>query len=80
MISNLKSFDETFSHHTAQANSVKLHYVIGGKGDAVVLLHGYPETWYSWRKIMPSLAAANHTVIAVDLRGLGEYRNYAFRL
>ncbi len=72
MISNLKSFDETFSHHTAQANSVKLHYVIGGKGDAVVLLHGYPETWYSWRKIMPALAAANHTVIAVDLRGLGE--------
>ena len=71
MISNLKIFDETFSHHTARANGVKLHYVIGGKGDAVVLLHGYPETWYSWRKIMPALAAANHTVIAVDLRGLG---------
>lgn len=65
------SFDKTFSHRTAQANGVKLHYVIGGKGDAVVLLHGYPETWYSWHKVMPALAA-NHTIIAVDLRGLGE--------
>lgn len=65
------SFDKTFSHCTAQANGVKLHYVIGGKGEPLVLLHGYPETWYSWRKIMPALAK-NHTVIAVDLRGLGE--------
>ncbi len=72
MTNHLKIFDETFSHHTSQANGIKLHYVTGGTGDAVVLLHGYPETWYSWRKIMPALAAANYTVIAVDLRGLGE--------
>ena len=72
MTNHLKIFDETFSHHMSQANGIKLHYVTGGTGDAVVLLHGYPETWYSWRKIMPALAAANYTVIAVDLRGLGE--------
>lgn len=70
-IDDQQSFNKTFNHRTAQANGVKLHYVIGGKGAPVVLLHGYPETWYSWHKIMPALAA-NHTVIAIDLRGLGE--------
>jgi hypothetical protein len=35
----------TFSHHTATVNGIQPHYVIGGKGDPVVLLHGWPETW-----------------------------------
>ena len=61
----------TFSHHTASVNGVQLHYVIGGHGDPVVLLHGWPETWYEWRHVMPALAK-NHTVIAPDLRGLGD--------
>ena len=61
----------TFSHHTATVNGIQLHYVIGGKGDPVVLLHGWPETWYAWRHIMPALAK-NYTVIAPDLRGLGD--------
>src|SRR4029453_4726798 len=61
----------TFSHHTASVNGIQLHYVTGGKGDAVVLLHGWPETWYEWRHVMPALAK-NYTVIAPDLRGLGD--------
>ena len=61
----------TFSHHTASANGIQLHYVIGGHGDPVVLLHGWPQTWYEWRHIMPALAK-NYTVIAPDLRGLGD--------
>ena len=62
----------TFSHHTAACIMVfKLHYVIGGHGDPVVLLHGWPETWYAWHKVMPALAK-NYTVIAPDLRGLGD--------
>ena len=61
----------TFSHHTATINSIQLHYVIGGKGDPVVLLHGWPETWYQWRHVMPDLAK-NYTVIAPDLRGIGD--------
>jgi len=61
----------TFSHHTASVNGVQLHYVIGGHGDPVVLLHGWPETWYEWRHVMPALAK-NHTVITPDLRGLGD--------
>jgi pimeloyl-ACP methyl ester carboxylesterase len=44
---------------------------MGGQGDAVVLLHGWPQTWYEWRHIMPALAK-NYTVIAPDLRGLGD--------
>ena len=61
----------TFSHHTASVNGIQIHYVIGGHGDPVVLLHGWPETWYGWHKVMPALAK-NYTVIAPDLRGLGD--------
>ena len=61
----------TFSHHMASVNGIQLHYVIGGKGDPVVLLHGWPQTWYEWRHVMPALAE-NYTVIVPDLRGLGD--------
>jgi pimeloyl-ACP methyl ester carboxylesterase len=61
----------TFSHHMAVVNGVQIHYVIGGHGYPVVLLHGWPETWYEWRHEMPALAK-NYTVIAPDLRGLGD--------
>ncbi len=61
----------TFSHHTASVNGIQMHYVIGGKGDPVVLLHGFPQSWYEWRHIMPALAK-NYTVVAPDLRGLGD--------
>ncbi len=61
----------TFSHHTASVNGIQMHYVMGGKGDPVVLLHGWPETWYEWRHVMPALAK-NYTVVAPDLRGLGD--------
>jgi pimeloyl-ACP methyl ester carboxylesterase len=62
----------TFSHHMAVVNNgVQIHYVIGGHGDPVVLLHGWPETWYEWRHVMPALSK-NYTVIAPDLLGLGD--------
>jgi pimeloyl-ACP methyl ester carboxylesterase len=61
----------TFTHHTESVNGIQLHYVTGGHGDPVVLLHGWPETWYEWRHVMPALAK-NYTVIAPDLRGLGD--------
>jgi len=62
----------TFSHHMATVNNgTQIHYVIGGQGDPIVLLHGWPETWYAWHKVMPALAK-NYTVIAPDLRGLGD--------
>jgi hypothetical protein len=61
----------TFSHHMASVNGIQMHYVIGGKGEPIILLHGWPETWYEWRHIMPALAK-NYTVIGPDLRGLGD--------
>jgi pimeloyl-ACP methyl ester carboxylesterase len=61
----------TFSHHTISVNGIQLHYVIGGQGDPIVLLHGWPQTWYEWRHVMPALAQ-NYTVVAPDLRGLGD--------
>ena len=36
----------TFSHHTASVNGIQMHYVVGGEGEPVVLLHGWPQTWY----------------------------------
>ena len=59
------------AHGTADVNGVKIHFVKAGKGPAVVLLHGYPETWYDWRKVIP-LLADSYTLIAPDMRGLGE--------
>jgi alpha-beta hydrolase superfamily lysophospholipase len=61
----------TFYHHMASVNGIQMHYVIGGQGDPVVLLHGWPQSWYEWRHIMPALAK-NYTVIAPDLRGFGD--------
>lgn len=62
---------EAPTHHAALANGIRLHYVHAGSGDPVVLLHGWPQTWYMWRKIIPALAE-RYTVIAPDLRGFGE--------
>jgi pimeloyl-ACP methyl ester carboxylesterase len=60
-----------FSSRLAKAGQINLHYVEGGSGSVVALLHGWPETWRAWRKVM-SLLAVNYRVIAVDLPGLGE--------
>ena len=55
---------------TAQVNGTTLHYVGGGLGPAILLLHGFPQDWYEFHQIMPRLAK-QFTVIAVDLRGVG---------
>src|SRR4029077_20985572 len=55
---------------TAEVNGVKLHYLFAGKGDPVVLLHGYAQNSHMWRPLIPELAKT-HTVIAPDLRGFG---------
>lgn len=59
-----------FSNEYATVNSIRLHYVAGGTGSPVILLPGWPETWWSFHKIMPALTQG-HRVIAVDLRGMG---------
>lgn len=63
--------DIPFTHQNAIVNGIRLHYVTGGSGDLVVLLPGWPQTWYAWRKVMP-LLAQHYRVVAVDLRGMGD--------
>jgi len=58
-------------HHHARLADVSLHYVTAGAGDPVVLLHGWPSTWYEWRHVM-RLLAPHHRLIVPDLRGLGD--------
>lgn len=55
----------------ADLGDVRLHYATAGEGPAVVLLHGWPQTWFMWRGVIPGLAT-RYRVIAPDLRGLGD--------
>lgn len=59
-----------FASETATVNGITLHYIRGGKGPAVILIHGFPQDWFEYHAIMPRLAK-HFTVIAVDLRGIG---------
>ena len=59
------------SHHFAYLSQVRMHYVTTGEGEPLVLLHGWPQTWYEWREVIPALAE-KFRVIAPDLRGLGD--------
>ncbi len=59
-------------HETAEVNGTRLHYVSAGdRGTPVLLVHGFPETWWAFRKLIP-LLAVHHRVYAVDLRGFGD--------
>ena len=58
-------------HHHARVGELSLHYVTAGAGEPVVLVHGWPSTWYEWRQVMP-LLAGRYRLIAPDLRGLGD--------
>jgi len=59
------------SHSFADVNGVRLHYAEAGSGPLLVLLHGFPEFWYAWRRQIPALADAGYRVVAPDMRGYG---------
>lgn len=59
-----------FTNGSASVNGTTIHYVIGGKGAPLVLLPGWPQTWWEYHKVMPKLAET-YTVISVDIRGQG---------
>jgi pimeloyl-ACP methyl ester carboxylesterase len=61
---------EGATSHFASVNGIRLHYVQMGRGPLMVLLHGWPETWFEWAHLMPRLAQ-RFTVVAPDLRGTG---------
>lgn len=56
-------------HNEAAVNGIRLHYVEAGEGPLVILIHGFPEFWYSWHHQIPALAEAGFRVIAPDMRG-----------
>ncbi len=60
-----------FKSLTASVNGIKIHYVIGGTGEPLVLLHGFGQNWYMWNRLLPEFSK-HFTVIAPDLPGLGE--------
>lgn len=60
-----------FTEGFVMTNGIRMHYVSGGKGQPLVLLHGFPETWYAWHKVLPDLAK-HYRVIAPDMRGAGQ--------
>jgi pimeloyl-ACP methyl ester carboxylesterase len=62
--------DRGFVSETAIVNGTTLHYVRGGNGPALILIHGFPQDWFEFQAIMPRLAK-RFTVFAVDLRGIG---------
>jgi len=62
---------DDFHHQMVQADGIRSHIVTMGEGPTVVLLAGFPQSWYAWRRVMP-LLAENHRVIAVDLPGQGD--------
>jgi pimeloyl-ACP methyl ester carboxylesterase len=59
------------SHHFANLDGVRIHYVTAGAGKPVALLHGWPQTWYEWRHVIARLAD-RYFLVAPDLRGLGD--------
>ena len=63
------SVSDTVRDGYADLGDVRLHYVEAGEGPLVILLHGFPEFWYSWRFQIPALAAAGFRVVAPDMRG-----------
>lgn len=63
--------DEYGSHGFAQSGDVRIHYVTKGEGPLVVMIHGFPDYWYTWRNQMPALAE-KFQVVAIDQRGFNE--------
>ena len=63
-------FADTFTSRYVDTGELRLHAVIGGDGPPLLLVHGWPQTWYAWRLLMPALAR-DFTVVAVDQRGIG---------
>ena len=64
-------FTDTFTSRYIDTGDLRLHAVTGGDGPPLLLVHGWPQTWYAWRLLMPALAR-DFTVVAIDQRGIGQ--------
>jgi pimeloyl-ACP methyl ester carboxylesterase len=64
------------THKLLDCRGTRIHAVEQGEGPLVVLVHGFPESWYSWRHQIPALANAGYRVVAIDQRGYGRSSKY----
>jgi len=60
------------NHRFVETNGIRMHIAEQGEGPLVILCHGFPESWYSWRRQLPALAAAGYRSVAPDQRGYGQ--------
>ena len=60
------------THRTVETNGVRIHLAVAGQGPLVLMCHGFPESWYSWRHQIKALAGAGFRAVAPDMRGYGE--------
>jgi pimeloyl-ACP methyl ester carboxylesterase len=67
-----KGYVPTMLHRTLETQGIRLHVVEQGEGPLVLLLHGFPESWYSWRHQLSALAQAGYRAVAPDQRGYGD--------
>ncbi|HLJ50861.1 MAG TPA: alpha/beta fold hydrolase [Bryobacteraceae bacterium] len=65
-------WDGQTHHRFVETNGIRMHYVEAGSGPLVLLCHGFPESWYSWRHQISALAEAGYHVVAPDMRGYGQ--------
>ena len=63
---------KSIKHRSIQMNGIKMHIAEQGEGPLIVLADGWPELWYSWRHVLPALAAAGYHAVAPDMRGYGQ--------
>jgi pimeloyl-ACP methyl ester carboxylesterase len=63
---------EDVEHRIVETNGIHMHIAEQGTGPLVVLCHGFPESWYSWRHQLPALADAGFHAVAPDMRGYGQ--------
>src|SRR5439155_4780996 len=67
----MSSFIGQINHRTVETNGIRMHVAEQGTGPLVLMCHGFPESWYSWRHQLGALAAAGFHAVAPDMRGYG---------
>ncbi|MFD0888851.1 alpha/beta fold hydrolase, partial [Streptosporangium algeriense] len=68
---SLVRIEGPWTHRSVHAGGTRFHVVEAGEGPLVLLLHGFPQFWWTWRHQLVSLSAAGYRAVAVDLRGYG---------
>ncbi|MDA0788079.1 MAG: alpha/beta hydrolase [Proteobacteria bacterium] len=63
--------NDSWTHRIEDVGSARIHWVEAGSGPVVLMVHGFPESWYSWRNQIPALAEAGYRAVAIDVRGYG---------